>query len=81
MAGPGAMGEILVNRSSGILLKTVTGGVWSTPGTPAPVPLAMPTALAWIGQSVYVQGYLVDSRITYGVRAGVTDALKLLIGP
>ena len=81
MAGPGALGEILVNRTSGVLLKTVTGGLWSTPGSPAPVPLVMPTALAWIGQSVYVQGYLIDARITYGVKTGVTDGLKLLIGP
>jgi PKD repeat protein len=81
MAGPGASGEILVNRTPGVLMKTVTGGLWSTPGAPAPVPLAMPTALSWIGQSVYVQGYLIDARLTYGVRTGVTDGLKLLIGP
>lgn len=81
MAGPGAMGEILVNRSTGNLIKTATGGLWSTPGTPAPVPLLMPSALSWIGTPLYVQGFLTDSRITYGVRTGVTDALKLLIGP
>jgi len=81
MSGPGALGEILVNRNTGILMKTVTGGLWTRPGTPAPVPLAMPATLSWIGQSVYVQGYLVDTRITFGVKTGVTDALKLLIGP
>jgi PKD repeat protein len=81
MSGPGALGEVLVNRTPGILLKTVTGGLWSTPGTPAPIPLAMPAALSWIGQNLYVQGYLVDARITYGVKTGVTDGLKLLIGP
>ena len=81
MSGPGASGEILVNRSTGILLKTVIGGTWSTPGTPAPVLLAMPAALSWIGQSLYVQGYLVDSHVTFGVRTAVTDAFKLLVGP
>lgn len=81
MAGPGALGEILVNRTTGVLLKTTVGGLWSRPGTPAPVPLAIPPALSWIGQSVYVQGYLIDARITYGVKTGVTDGLKLLIGP
>jgi len=81
MSGAGAAGEILVNRSAGILLKTITGGTWSTPGTPAAVPLAMPAALSWIGQSLYVQGYLVDSHITYGVRTAVTDGFKLLVGP
>jgi hypothetical protein len=81
MAGAGAMGEILVNRTSGILLKTVAGATWISPAAPAPVALAMPAALAWIGQPLYVQGYLVDGRLTYGVRTGVTDALKLLVGP
>jgi PKD repeat protein len=81
MAGAGALGEILVNRTSGVLIKTVTGGLWSTPGTPAVVPIAMPTAISWIGSRLYVQGYLIDSRVTYGVRTGVTDALELLMGP
>ncbi|MEQ1892458.1 MAG: PKD domain-containing protein [Planctomycetota bacterium] len=81
MSGPGASGEILVNRNVGILLKTVAGGRWTSPGNPAAVPIVLPTALSWIGQSVYVQGQLVDGRVTYGVRTGVTDALKLLIAP
>jgi PKD repeat protein len=81
MAGAGAPGEILVDRASGVLIKTVIGGLWSTPGTPAPVPLVMPSAIAWIGSPLYVQGYLIDGRVTYGVRTGVTDALKLIIGP
>jgi PKD repeat protein len=81
MSAAGAPGEILVDRTAGILLKTTLGGLWSTPGTPAPVPVTMPTSLAWIGQRLYVQGYLVDSRSTYGVRTAVTDALELLLGP
>jgi len=81
MSGPGAAGEILVNSNAGILLKTVTGGLWTKPGTPAPVPLAMPAAASWIGQSLYLQGYLVDSKLTYGVRTAVTDGFKLLVGP
>jgi hypothetical protein len=81
MSGPGANGEILVNRTTGILLKTVTGGRWNAPGTPAAVPVVMPTAASWIGLPLYAQGFLVDSRVTFGVRTGVTDGLKLLVGP
>jgi len=81
MAGPGASGEVLVDRTLGVLIKTTTGGLWTTPGTPASVPVVMPTALSWIGQRLYVQGYLVDSKVTYGVRTALTDALELLIGP
>jgi len=81
MAGAGAPGEILVNRTAGVLIKTVTGGLWSRPGVPATVSLVLPSAISWIGSPLYVQGYLTDGRVTYGVRTGVTDALKLLIGP
>jgi PKD repeat protein len=81
MAGAGAPGEVLVDRTAGVLIKTVTGGLWSKPGVPAAVALVMPSAIGWIGSPLYVQGYLVDGRVTYGVRTGVTDALKLLMGP
>jgi len=81
MSGPGASGEILVNRATGVLIKTVVGGRWSAPGNPAPVPIVLPAQLSWIGQSIYVQGVLTDGRITYGVKTAVTDGLKLLIAP
>jgi len=81
MSGPGANGEILVNRNAGVLIKTVVGGRWTAPGSPAMVPIVLPTALSWIGQSIYLQGVLTDGRVTYGVRTGVTDGLKLLIAP
>lgn len=81
MSAAGASGEVLVNRNTGLLIKTVTGGVWSTPGVPATVPVTMPAALSWIGKPLYVQGYLIDGKVTYGIRTGVTDALKLIVGP
>jgi hypothetical protein len=74
------MGEILVNRNTGVLIKTVTGGLWK-PGTPAAAPLVIPTAISWIGQPWYVQGYLIDGRATATLRTAVTDGFKLLIGP
>lgn len=81
MTGAGALGEILVDRTAGVLLKTTTGGLWSAPGTPARVNVTLPTALGWVGMPLYVQGYLVDSRETFGVRTAVTDALLLLLAP
>ena len=81
MAGPGAVGEVLVNRNAGFLVKTVTGGLWNTPGTPAQVVVGMPALASWIGQPLYVQGYLVDTRVTYGVKTGLTDALRLIVAP
>jgi len=81
MAGAGAPGEVLVDRSAGVLIKTITGGAWSTPGVPAPIPVTMPTSVGWIGQSLFVQGYLIDGKVTYGVRTALTDGLKLLVGP
>jgi hypothetical protein len=81
MTAPGALGEILVNRTTGVLLKTTTGGLWSGPGSPAAVPVTMPTQLSWIGLPLYVQGYLIDGRATATLKTAVTDAFKLLLGP
>jgi PKD repeat protein len=81
MTAPGALGEILVNRTTGVLLKTTAGGLWSGPATPAAVPVTMPAQLSWIGQPLYVQGYLLDGRATATLKMGVTDAFKLLLGP
>jgi hypothetical protein len=80
MAGPAADGEVLVARGSS-LIKTLIGGRWTTPGVPAEVSVPMPNAIAWIGRDLFVQGYLVDPRLTYGLRVGLTDALRLRIGP
>jgi PKD repeat protein len=81
MTGAGASGEILVDRTAGVLLKTTTGGLWTAPGAPARVNVTMPVAIGWIGLPLYVQGYLVDSREVFGVRTAVTDAFRLLLAP
>ena len=81
MSGAGAPGEVLVVRTTPGLVKTITGGKWSAPGTPAPISLTLPAGARWAGLSLYVQGYLIDSRATYGVRTSLTDALRLLIAP
>lgn len=80
MSAAGTDGEVLVDRGTG-LLKTIIGGRWTTPGVPAQVTVVMPNSISWIGRELYVQGYLVDPRLTYGIRVGLTDALKLLVGP
>ncbi len=81
MSGAGQPGEWLVSRVAPDLLKKVAGSVWTVPGSPALASVAMPTSPSWIGSSFYVQGFLLDPAVTYGVRVGLTDALKLLIAP
>ena len=81
MSAAGAAGEVLVVRTAPSLVKTITGTKWITPGTPAQVTMSIPANLALIGLPYYVQGYLIDSKVTYGVKTAVTDALKLLVGP
>jgi len=53
----------------------------SGPGSPAPVSVRMPTSASWIGQSLFVQGYLIESRATHRVRAAPTDGLEPRLGP
>jgi len=81
MAGVGAAGELLIGLAPPNPLAVVSGAPWSGPGTPAPVPLKIPSSAALLGFTVYAQGLLVDPFAPLDVVFGLTDGAELVIGP
>ena len=80
MSGPFAAGEMLIDTSPGKLLDPVPGPAWT--GAPTPFPVHVPYLLTLFGQTVYVQGAIVDPTFGggTGVGVGLTEALELRIG-
>ena len=50
-------------------------------GTLALIPVAVPADPRLIGLTVYLQGVLVDPSASLGVRFGLTNALRIELGP
>ncbi|MSR61618.1 MAG: VCBS repeat-containing protein [Planctomycetes bacterium] len=81
MAGPGAAGELLIAYSGGNPVKIVAGPPWPGPGTPASIAVAVPNDPSLVGRRVYFQGALIDPGASLGVRFGLTNALRVELGP
>ena len=81
MAGPGRPGEWLVRRVAADPVMILHGTPWSSAGSSARVNLPIPLDPSLLGTSLYVQGFLLDPAQTFGVRVGLTDAMKLIVGP
>jgi hypothetical protein len=81
MSGPGAPGELLVLDALPALQMILAGPAWSTPGVPASIAIRLPPADPLIGSHFYVQGILLDSLSTHGVRAGLTNGIEVVLGP
>jgi hypothetical protein len=80
MAGRGAAGELLLSYSKGNPVLSLVGPAWSGPGIPALIPVAVPADPLLIGVRVYVQGVMVDPSGAFGVKLGLTNALRLELG-
>ena len=78
MASAGALGELLVQPGPGVLVQP--GAPWTGAGAPAPVDLAIPADLAFLGVRVYAQGMLVDPVAPLGVDLALTTAYALTLG-
>ena len=80
MLGPTADGEILLSLLPGQLLAPILGPPW--PGTPATISVNVPYLPAIVGQTVFLQGMIVDPSFGGGpgVGTGLTQGLSVLIG-
>ena len=78
MAGPGALGEVLIDLAGESLL--FVGGPWAGPNVPAPIPLVIPELPSLVGAQAFVQGALVDPVAAGGVGIGLTGGLALTLG-
>ena len=76
MSAPGADGALLISVTSPNPLIDFTGDLWMNAG-PASVSVPMPTQLALLGVTVYVQGLIVDANVASGIPFGLTDAVSL----
>ncbi|MSR61621.1 MAG: VCBS repeat-containing protein [Planctomycetes bacterium] len=81
MAGRGAAGELLLSYSHGNPVAHLAGPDWAGPGTLALIPVAVPADPRLIGLTVYLQGVLVDPSASLGVKFGLTNALRIELGP
>jgi hypothetical protein len=78
MAGPGAVGELLVLPSPGLV--TLVGPPWAGAGSPAPIAVPMPSSPAFLGVTVYAQGLLFDPVAPFGVDVALAASLELKLG-
>jgi glucose/arabinose dehydrogenase len=80
MAGPGALGELLLAPPPAGAMALVPGPPWT--GAPTAVSAAIPFAVELVGATIHVQGVIVDPTFGGGggVGVGLTDALALLMG-
>ena len=80
MAGGGASGELLLDPRKPLFRK-VTGAPWQGPGIPAAVSFRIPLSPGLLGSVLYLQGRLLDGTPGALVPVGLTDGVKLTIGP
>jgi len=80
MGGPLADGELLLDPSAP-LARVVNGAPWAGPGLPAPVSFRIPNNRSLIGAQLYLQGRLIDNTPGAPVRIGLTDGVRLTLGP
>ncbi len=84
MSAPGADGEFLLSLDpADLAFPTIYGNPWAGPGgPPAPIQLVIPNDPNLVGLSIFVQGVLETPSPGPGeVATGLTDALRLRIGP
>lgn len=77
MSGPG---EGLLSVSS-LLPYVFVGPPWAGPGNPAPVDIAIPGLPALSGFEFFLQGVLIDPTASGSAAIGLTDGVRLLVGP
>ncbi|QDU66178.1 hypothetical protein [Engelhardtia mirabilis] len=75
MAGPGAVGELLVALPS---FQTLPGTPWGGAGSPSTVALSVPNDSALLGISIFAQGVLIDA--VGPVTIGLTEGAELQLG-
>ncbi|MEX1024748.1 MAG: hypothetical protein WD226_06680 [Planctomycetota bacterium] len=74
----GGAGELLVNMLPPDPLDTrVSSTLWTGPGNPVPVDLAVPPLSTLVGRDVFVQGALFDVAGSTGNRFGLTNAMAI----
>ena len=57
----------------------LVGPLWF--GPPAPIDIVVPNDSTLVGTSVNAQGLLLDPVAAAGVKFGLTEALRLTVGP
>jgi hypothetical protein len=77
MSGPGALGELLLDPTPGVLIQPVLGPVVWT-GSAASFVISIPMDATLAGLTIYLQGGLVD--FAGPVFLGLTQGLEVLIG-
>ncbi len=81
MASAGASGELLIGVSPPNPFLTLAGPAWTGAGSPAPLPVAIPSTATLIGVSLYGQGLLFDPSPGATVVFGLTEGAELVVGP
>lgn len=77
MAGPGAIGDVLVNQAT---LAAVFGGTWAGALSPVSFVFTPPPSPAFYGVQVYAQGVVIDLAAGANVPIGLTQAAVLTVG-
>jgi len=80
--GMNGVGELLIRPGPYVLKPLLIGSLWTGPGNPAPVNVPIPGQGILAGYSIYAQGLMLDlSAGPGGVRFGLSDAVRLILGP
>lgn len=77
MSPPSHSGELLVGHPASVLL----GRLWAGAGQPSRIDVPIPNNQALIGLPLYLQGLLVSPASFIGPSRGLTNGLRLVIGP
>ncbi|MEM7307430.1 MAG: hypothetical protein AAF682_12205 [Planctomycetota bacterium] len=81
MAGPGALGELLVDLSSPNPLLVLGPELWLGPGTTAEFALGFPDVPSLAGTAFFFQALMRDPDGTLGVTLGLTEAMRATLLP
>jgi hypothetical protein len=78
MSAPASFGELLIALPQELLLGP---SIWAGPGFPSAFPIGIPLNTNLIGAQIHFQGLIVDPPASLGVPFGLTEGLRLTIGP
>lgn len=78
MSAPASFGELLIALPQELLLGP---SLWAGPSFPSAFPIGIPQNTNLIGAQIHFQGLIVDPAASLGVTFGLTEGLRLTIGP
>jgi plastocyanin len=80
MAAPGTAGELLIGLGGPNPLFVLGPAVWGGAGTPAAIPVTIPSDPTLAGLAFYFQGLMADPTFTSGIPLAMTEGMEATIG-